>query len=367
MFAQDARGYALSLLLFASSACSCAGIRGTVGPGRLGGLRRRVGAGRLRQLLGRSGPLAHGASLRLPAPAQCTVARLVLTAVVSASSSSAGPAHPRHRQLPVELGGRVERREAVTTVRADIPHPVIDLAVVVVVASWSGSWAWPGDIRGCRSPSTSGPIVFACAGCGTRARRRPSLPGLQAPLVVRYLVDLPSGLRHARRLRPVPHQGSRAIGGRRGRTGGSVGSRGRGPVRPRSSQDWRGAVASVADRASPVTASSSSPHTRILPVGISEGGAEGDLTPLPARPVVHQRSALRTSINGQPLRYRERRGRLPPRVVGPEPTGALSDRRTRPCGRPAFRRPRLTDQEFPRGPGGPLRGAHLIADRPDAC
>ena len=257
LFAQNARGYALSLLLVsASSALFVRGIRTPAGPGTWVAYALVSALAAYANFWAALVPLAHGASIAFLPPGSAPWRRLVPTGValgvllvplallIHATDSSG-----------VNWAAGSSAGKVFSKIRADVPHPVIDAAavlavalVVVVVAVlrrhpraqpladlWVRHW----------------PVVFALCWLVVPVASVVLLSLAYKPLlVVRYLVVcLPpfiivvayalARLRGARATTAVAAVVVVSLAG--------VGAF----VAHGSPQDWRGAVASVADRSRP--------------------------------------------------------------------------------------------------------------------
>jgi mannosyltransferase len=266
MFSQDARGYALSLLLVsASSAVFVVAVRRPVGPGESVVPARWwiwVAYAVLSALAAYANfwaalvPLAHGASLAFLPRRSAPWRRLVPTGIglgvllvplallIHATDSSG-----------VNWAAGSSAGKLFTTARADLPHPVIDVGVFVVV----GAVVWAvAFLR--RQPTTqelvshrveAWPVAFALCWMVVPLAVVVLLSLAYKPLlVVRYLVIcLPPfimlvsyGLSRLRRSRATAALAGLVI----------VSVVGVGALYAHGSpQDWRAAVASVAARAEP--------------------------------------------------------------------------------------------------------------------
>ncbi len=257
MFAQDARGYALSLLLVsASSALFVRGIREPSGWGLWLGYAVVSALAAYTNFWAALVPLAHGASLAFLPPRRAPWRRLVPTAVglgvllvplallIHATDSSG-----------VNWAAGSSAGKLISKVRADVPHPVLDLVVVLAVALVVVAVA---VVR--RHPRTRPladgltahwPVVFALCWLTVPVAAVVLLSLVYKPLlVVRYLVIcLPplvmlvaAGLSRLRRSRATAAVVALVIA-----SGAGVGALlAHGPA-----QDWRGAVASVVAGARP--------------------------------------------------------------------------------------------------------------------
>jgi len=254
MFAQDARGYALSLLLV--SASSALFVRGLQAPSD--GWLVWVAYAFVSALAAYANfwaalvPLAHGAAVAFLPPGSALWRRLVPTGIglgillvplallIHATDSSG-----------VNWAAGSSAGKLFTTVRADVPHVLIDLAVVLAVALLVGIVAVVRRHPRTQVPADRWPIVFAVCWLVVPVAAVVLLSLVYKPLlVVRYLVIcLPPlfllvayGLSRLRANRVLALTAGLAIV-----SGAGVGAF----VAHGSSEDWRGAVASVADRARP--------------------------------------------------------------------------------------------------------------------
>jgi mannosyltransferase len=281
LFAQDARGYALSLLLVsASSALFVRGIGIGVDrdvSGDRAGDRGEASAGdRAGDLVALPGwglwvayapvsalaayanfwaalvPLAHAASLAFLPPGRAPWRRLVPTAVglgvllfplallIHATDSSG-----------VNWAAGSSAGKVFTTARADIPHAVIDLAVVLVVVVLVALGAVVRRAPKTRFVQDHWPVVFTVCWLVVPVAAVVLLSLAYKPLlVVRYLVIcLPPfvmlvayGLTRLRGSRVTAAVAALVVA-----SGVGVGLF----IAHGSPEDWRGAVTSVADRSQP--------------------------------------------------------------------------------------------------------------------
>jgi mannosyltransferase len=253
MFAQDARGYALSLLLVcASSALFVRGLQAPSGWSVWFAYAVVSALAAYANFWAALVPLAHGASLAFLPPGSAPWRRLIptgiglgillvpLAALIHATDSSG-----------VNWAAGSSAGRVFTTVRSDIPHPVIDLAAVLVVVIVV---ALVAVVR--RHPKTQSvlrhwPVAFAVCWLVVPVAAVVLLSLVYKPLlVVRYLVIC---------LPPFVMLVSYGLARLRGRLSLTavaalvvVSGVGLGALFAHgSSQNWRGAVGSVARRAQP--------------------------------------------------------------------------------------------------------------------
>lgn len=257
LFAQDARGYALSLLLVsASSALFVAGLGAPSGWGTWAAYALVSALAAYANFWAALVPLAHAVSLAFLPPGTVPWRRLVPTGVVLGillvplgllihASDSSG----------VNWAAGSSAGKVFARVRADVPHPVIDVGVLLVVVAVIAAVAL---VR--RHPKMRGiaaragrewPVVFALCWLVVPVAAVVLLSLVYKPLlVVRYLVVC---------LPPFVILVSYAVARLRGNLATVVLAAlvvvsGAGVAvldLHGSSQDWRGAVASVADRSQP--------------------------------------------------------------------------------------------------------------------
>jgi mannosyltransferase len=254
MFAQDGRGYALSLLLVsASSALFVRGLRHPSGRGVWVAYAVVSALAAYANFWAALVPLAHGASLAFLPPRSAPWRRLIPTGVglglllvplallIHATDSSG-----------VNWAAGSSAGKLFTTARADIPHPVIDLAVVVAVAVVV--WLVALVRRHPRMQITvdQWPVVFALCWLVVPVAAVVLLSLAYKPLLVlRYLVIcLPPFVMlvsYALARLKATRVMAGAVAGLVVASAVGVGAL----FAHGSAQDWRGAVASVAARAEP--------------------------------------------------------------------------------------------------------------------
>ncbi len=253
MFAQDARGYALSLLLVsASSALFVRGVREPSGWGVWVAYALISALAAYANFWAALVPLAHGASIAFLPPGLAPWRRLIPTGVglgvlllplglLIRSTDSSG----------VNWAAGSSAGKLFTTVRSDVPHPVITVLVVLVVVLAVASVAVLRRRGLTQAAADRWPVVFALCWLVVPVAAVVLLSLVYKPLlVVRYLVIcLPPvvilasyGLSRLRGGRAVA-----AVAGLVVASGVGIGAL----FVHGSPQDWRGAVASVTDRSRP--------------------------------------------------------------------------------------------------------------------
>jgi mannosyltransferase len=260
MFAQDARGYALSLLLVsASSALFVRGVRAPAGFGTWAAYACISALAAYANFWAALVPLAHGASLAFLPPRSAPWRRIVpagiglglllvpLALLIHATDSSG-----------VNWAAGSSAGKVFSKVRAEVPHPVIDIAVLlvvgVIVAGVVVIRRHPKTQRLAHQLGVHWSVVFALCWLVVPVAAVVLLSLVYKPLlVVRYLVIcLPPfvmlvsyGLARLRVRRAATAVAAFAVLVAVSLAGlGALFAHG-------SPQDWRGAVATVADRAAP--------------------------------------------------------------------------------------------------------------------